>query len=302
MVNDTTAEAADSIQAVVQRAATRLRGSSPSPRLDAELLLVHVLAVPRTHLHAWPEQTLAADQALRYLGLIEERRRGRPVAYLLGHQAFHGLKLAVTADTLIPRPETELLVDFALQAVSGIRAPGIADLGTGCGAVAAAIAAARPDARVDAVEQSPAAADVARSNVRAAGAERQVTVLTGSWYEPLGHRRYHVLVANPPYVAEAETSLTSPETRFEPREALFAGDEGLAALRAIIAGAGAHLRSDGWLAVEHGYAQGRPVRTLFAKAGFQAIETRRDLTGHERMSVGRRHTATEDGRSPDSHE
>jgi len=286
----------ETIAGCLQWARSRLSAVSASATLDAELMLGEVLRVSRTHLRAWPERAVVVEAAEQFRVLVERRARGEPVAYLLGRQEFYGLELHVDRTTLIPRPETELVVDFVLAAVADIHAPRILDVGCGSGAIALAVADGRPDALVDAVERDPGAAAVAGANA-ARLALRNVTVYRGSWFEPVASRRYDVVAANPPYVAESERAVTSPETAFEPELALFAADAGLAALREITAGAVARLHAGGWLVLEHGYAQGRAVRGTMTAAGFVAVATQRDLANHERLTVGRLGRA--DGRRQD---
>lgn len=293
-IGDTAAQRTGDIGTWLRWASVELAASSTSARLDAEMLLSQVLDAPRTHLYAWPERRVSGPAAARFQALIARRREGEPVAYLTGYQAFHGLDLVVTPDTLIPRPETEALVDFAPKVLEGRTSPRVLDLGTGCGAIALALAARRRDARVDAVEINAKAAEIARGNALRLDLPN-VTVFTGSWFEPLGRRRYDLILANPPYVAAAEAALTSPETRYEPRSALYAAQQGSAALKAIVSGAAAHLTDDGWLALEHGFRQGPAVRAMLDSAGFTTISTQRDLAGHERISHGRMPAAAPHG-------
>lgn len=289
-LNDTGGDArpgGPSIAALLGRAAGSLADSSPTARLDAELLLMHTLGCSRSHLHAWPERTVEPATAARFLALVGRRRQGLPVAQLLGRQGFYGLELRVTEATLIPRPETELVVELALALLAGTPNPRVLDLGTGSGAIALAVAHQRRDAAVDAVEISPPAVTVARENAARLGLSN-LAVHPGSWFEPVAGQRYRAVLANPPYVAEEEWSLTSPETRHEPRQALFAAERGLAALRHIAGAAPGHLEAGGWLVLEHGFRQGGPVREILACAGFEAVTTERDLAGHERVTLGRR--------------
>lgn len=252
-------------------------------RLEAEVLLAHVLGATRSHLYTWPEQQLSETQVEDYRRLIERRAAGEPVAYLTGRQEFWSLELEVDAATLIPRPETEHLVELALQRVAARDT--VLDLGTGTGAVALAIAHERPEARVTAVDASAAALAVAHRN--AARLKLDLELLEGDWYAPVRERRFHVIVSNPPYIGEAEPELSQGDCRFEPRSALVADGHGLADLRLIAAGAPKHLYPGGWLLVEHGYRQGAAVRELFRRAGFVDVASERDLAGHERVTLGR---------------
>lgn len=266
-------------------AQSRLATSSDAPRLDAEWLMEHVSGLDRSALFMRGNAVLEADLESRYLALVERRSLGEPLAYLIGERGFWSLNLQVSPDVLVPRPETELLVEWALQLLGGSVKPAIADLGTGSGALALAIASERADAAVDATDVSMAALAVARSN-----AERlklgNVRFVQGHWLEPLAVQRYDLIVSNPPYIAAGDPHLQA--LQHEPMLALSDGADGLGALREIVATATPHLRDGGWLIVEHGYDQGAAVRELFTKTGFQAVETRRDLGGQERATAGRR--------------
>lgn len=269
---------------------TLLRGQaqlagSESARLDAELLLGHVLGLSRAQLITRAAEPVSAEDARAYAELIRRRARGEPVAYLRGEQGFWTLTLKVDGNVLVPRPETELLVEWALQLADPAQDLRIADLGTGSGAIALALAAERPHAHVVATDLSNDALRLARDNARRLGLER-VEFRSGSWLEPLTGEHYDLLVSNPPYIAMGDPHLA--DLRHEPLMALTDGGDGLNALREIVAGASAHLRDGGWLLLEHGYDQGPAVRGLLARAGFEAIETRRDLGGQERVSGGRR--------------
>jgi len=249
-------------------------------RLDAELLLAHVLDVPRASVIARDERELTPEELGDFERLLARRLAGEPLAYLTGVKEFWSLELEVTPDVLVPRPETELLVEWG----ASLGGDTLLDLGTGSGAIALALARERPAARVTAVDRSAAALAVARRNGARLG--HAVEWLQGSWFEPVRGRAFSLVVSNPPYVAQDDPHLR--ELCFEPAMALSSGAEGLDALRAIIADAPAHLASGGRLLVEHGATQGAAVRELFARAGFAAIETRRDLAGHERATGGRR--------------
>ena len=261
--------------------------ASPTARLDSELLLARVLGGRRTWLHAWPEVQLDPTQAARFEALIARRAAGEPVAYLLGEREFYSLVFEVTPDVLIPRPETELLVEAALEMLgSGAKRPRVLDLGTGSGCIAIALARARPDARVTAVESSAAALELARGNAARHGADG-LEWLHGAWFEPVAGRRFDAIVANPPYVASADPHLDAGDVRFEPRAALDGGPDGLDALRAIALEAPKHLIPGGWIAVEHGAEQGDAVAGLFAQAGLSAIEGIRDAAGLSRVTMAR---------------
>lgn len=272
------------IEEALAQAAARLQGTSDSPRLDAEVLLCHTLGVSRAHLYTWPTQQLDAAMEQRLQTLIEQRVRGVPVAYLTGRQEFWSLPLEVSEATLIPRPETELLVERALDLLPAALPCTVLDLGTGSGAIALALASERRQAKICAVDASAAALQVASRNSRRLGLV--IELLQGDWYAPVAGRRFHMIVSNPPYIGADEPEVSQGDCRFEPRQALVAGDTGLAALQRIIQGAPEHLEPGGWLLVEHGYRQGAACRTLFHESGFSAVETVPDLQGHERITLG----------------
>lgn len=271
------------VGALLTAGCARLPG--PDARIDAELLLAHALGCSRTRLFAYPEAGVDAASRARYLALLERRRAGEPVAYLLGRQAFWSLDIALDGNTLVPRPETELLVELALVR-GAARAADVLDLGTGSGAIALALAIERPAWRVLGVDRDPAAVHLARRNAGRLGLGN-VAFETGDWFAGLEGRRFDLVVANPPYIAEDDPCLAAPGVCREPRHALVAGTDGLDALRRIVAAAPQHLSSDGWLLCEHGAAQGEALRALFAAAGLVAIATQRDLAGHERVTLGR---------------
>lgn len=257
-------------------------------RLDAQLLLAQVLGRNRAWLIAndgWP---VADDARERFDQLVTRRARGEPCAYLLGAKEFHGLDLRIDARVLVPRPDTEVLVDWAVALLredfSGIEHPSVVDLGTGSGAIAISLALECPGAEVDAVDFSPAALEVAQNNAMALGA--RVRFHAGSWYAPLEGQHFNCIVSNPPYIAEADPHLAQGDLRFEPLSALASGRDGLADIDQIIAHADAYLEKDGWLLLEHGYDQAEAVRKLLEDAGFCGVQSWRDLAGIERVSGG----------------
>ncbi len=267
-------------------AAGQLAQVSASPRLDAELLLAAALGRPRSHLHAWPERVLELEPAARFAAWLDRRRAGEPVAYILGRREFWSLELEVTPDTLIPRPETELLVELALERLPANRPVTVADLGTGSGAIALALAVERPQARIIATDQSFAALAVARRNARRLNISR-VEFRQGDWCAPLASERFELIIANPPYVAADDPRWRESQLRFEPAAALISGADGLDALRAIIAAAPEHLAPDGWLLLEHGYDQGETVPALLQERGFGEVSDYQDAAGLSRSSGGR---------------
>jgi release factor glutamine methyltransferase len=273
----------DPVAAALRRPASRLGPEDGAG--EAAILLAHVLRVDRAWLIAHGGDRLGSDAAARFEALVARRVAGEPVAYLVGRRGFHALELAVSPAVLIPRPETERLVDLALARMPMDAALDVVDLGTGSGAIALAIAAARPRARVLATDVSAVALDVARANAARLGLSN-VAFAQGPWWTVLAGRRFDLVVSNPPYIAEDDPHLGAGDLRFEPRGALAAGPDGLDALRVIAAGAPAHLAADGWLLVEHGQDQGPAVRALFAEAGLRSITTHRDLEGRERVTEG----------------
>ena len=253
---------------------------------DAALLLAHALQRPRTWLYAHGDASVDADTAARFEALVARRIDGEPVAYLTGSRGFWRFDLRVTPDTLIPRPETELLVELALQRLPADRALAVADLGTGSGAIALALARERPRARVLATDASAAALEVARGNAAALGIGN-VVFREGDWFAPLAGERFDLVASNPPYIALDDPHLDDGDLRFEPPAALASGADGLDAIRAIAQGAPMHLLPGGWLLVEHGWEQGRAVRMLFEAAGLREVATHADLEQRDRVTLGR---------------
>jgi release factor glutamine methyltransferase len=251
------------------------------------LLLAHALDRTRAWLFAWPEHVPTPAQADAFERLVEARASGQPVAYLLGRRAFWSLDLAVTPAVLIPRPETELLVELALERLPRDVACAVADLGTGSGAIALAIASERPLARVRATDLSADALAVARANAHRL-ALSHVEFVHGDWCAALGDMRFDLIASNPPYIAAGDPHLARGDLRHEPACALASGVDGLDAIRAIIATAPSHLLSAGWLLLEHGWNQGPQVRELLVRAGFSAVDSARDVAGHERITSARR--------------
>lgn len=257
---------------------------SPSPRLDAELLLAHALGQSRSYLRTWPEREPDAAQCAAFAALLERRRAGEPVAYLLGRQGFWSLDLEVAPHTLIPRPDTELLVETALALGPGGPAR-VLDLGTGTGAIALALACERPAWQVLGVDRVSEAVQLAERN-RARLGLGNVRFVESVWFSTLGGERFALIVGNPPYIAADDRHLNEGDVRFEPASALVAGEDGLDDIRRIVAEAPAHLEAGGWLLLEHGYDQAEAVRALFAARGFAVVESRRDLGGHQRITLG----------------
>jgi len=271
-------------------AATLAAVQSAIDRIDARALLREVLGRSDAWLIAHGDEALTDAQSRQYAALVARRTAGEPVAYILGRREFHGRDFAVTPATLIPRPETEMLVELALQrAPQGGRA---LDLGTGSGCIGLTLAAERPDLQVTLVDASAEALDVARCNAQR-WAPANTLLLQGDWLSALGERRYDLIVSNPPYVADGDTHLAQGDLRFEPRAALASGADGLDAIRRIVAGAPGHLEPGGWLLIEHGYDQHAACTALLQQAGLRDVFSARDLAGILRVSGGRQPQASD---------
>lgn len=257
---------------------------SPTPRLDAELLLAQALGKSRSYLHTWPEHEPALAQREQYQAMLVRRRAGEPVAYILGRQGFWSLDLDVASHTLIPRPDTELLVETALALLPATPLQ-VLDLGTGTGAIALALACERPAWQVTGVDRVPEAVALAQGN----GTRLQLAnarFAESCWFSALAGQRFQLIVSNPPYIAAADPHLSQGDVRFEPSSALVAGVDGLDDIRLIIEQAPAHLLAGGWLLLEHGFDQAEAVRELLVQRGFATVDSRRDLGGHQRISLG----------------
>ncbi|MGL6312055.1 peptide chain release factor N(5)-glutamine methyltransferase [Aeromonas sp. 95A] len=260
-----------------------------SPRADADVLLCHLLDCRRSYLMTWPERELDAAQQATLQGWLARRLNGEPIAHLVGEREFWSLPLKVSPATLIPRPDTEVLVEQALTRIP--QGPcAVLDLGTGTGAIALALKSERPEVDVWAVDRMADAAALARENSAALGLP--IEVRDGSWFEPLGEPdrdqtpRFAVIVSNPPYIDGADPHLEQGDVRFEPRSALVADDAGLADIRHIVAHAPAYLLTDGWLLLEHGWDQGKAVRQLLRDGGYREVATVRDYGDNDRVTLG----------------
>ena len=254
-----------------------------TPRLDAELLLSHLTGWTRTSFRAWPERQPSAPAATEFRSLVQRRAAGEPVAHLLGQQEFWSLPLAVDTSTLIPRPDTECLVEAALELPIAGEAS-VLDLGTGTGAIALALASERPGWVVRACDSRQQAVELAARNAMTLGLP--VTVVLSNWFAELPSENYDLIVSNPPYVAAQDQHLTLGDVRFEPASALVSGADGLDDIRRIVSAAPARLKKGGWLLIEHGYEQGRAVRTLYREAGLDNVETRQDYGRRDRFTLG----------------
>lgn len=272
------------VRQLLAAGAARLGGEDA--RFEAELLLAHALGRTRAWLFAWPEFEPEAEQRAGYERLLDARVRGEPIAYLTGRREFWSLDLEVTPAVLIPRAETELLVELALAHMPREREVAVADLGTGSGAIALALASERPLARVLATDASADALAVARDNARRLGIAN-VAFAQGDWCAALGAARFDLIVSNPPYIEAGDAHLAQGDLRFEPPAALASGADGLDAIRRISAEARAHLCGERWLLLEHGHAQGQAVRAVLLAAGYAGVATARDVEGRERVTVGR---------------
>ncbi|MEN3278675.1 MAG: release factor glutamine methyltransferase [Massilia sp.] len=261
-----------------------LQAGLPLDPLENRILLCHVLGLSRVGLITGSERALTAEEAARLAALVARRQAGEPIAYIVGQREFFGLPFQVSPAVLIPRPDTELIVELALERLAP-RAR-MLDMGTGSGAIAVAVAHTRPDALVTALDVSDAALAVARANAAASGAN--VRFVRSDWFAALDGEVFDLIASNPPYIAAGDAHLAQGDLRFEPVGALTDHADGLSALHTIIAGAGAHLVPGGWLLLEHGYDQAEAVRALLAAGGYTEVQSWRDLGGIERVSGGRR--------------
>jgi release factor glutamine methyltransferase len=256
----------------------------PLDALENRILLCHALGLPRVALITQSERVLTIEEAALLNALVARRLRGEPIAYIVGEREFFGLPFKVTPAVLIPRPDTELLVEIALDRLAPQAR--LLDMGTGSGAIAVAAAHTRPDLTVTALDVSDDALAIAGENAAANGA--RVRFVGSNWYEALGEERFDVIVSNPPYIVAGDAHLSEGDLRFEPIDALTDHGDGLSDLRSIIDGAGAHLEDGGWLLLEHGYDQAGAVRALLGAGGYLDVQSWRDLAGIERVSGGRR--------------
>jgi release factor glutamine methyltransferase len=281
----TVADRPNSIADSLRSGARELLGRSDSPRLDAEILLGSLLGATRSALLLQGDEALRPDTEQAFRGLVARRAAGVPVAYLTGIREFWSLPLKVTPDVLVPRPETELLVEQALELLApAAGTPAVLDLGTGCGAIALAVALERPRARIIGVDLSEAAARVARDNANALGLSR-IEWRVGSWFAAVPNERFDLILSNPPYIAAGDPALAA--LRAEPAAALIGGPTGLEQLSAIIAAAPSHLVPGGWLLTEHGADQAREVAALFERHRFQDVRSHEDYSGWPRLTRGR---------------
>ncbi len=261
-----------------------LVSASGLPALEARILAGFALGLERSYVLSHPEAEVDEEDTAALERLFARRRQGEPIAYLVGSREFFGLELRVTPEVLIPRPETELLVERALLRLAGLKAPRVLELGTGSGAAAIALAKNRPDAEIWATDISPAALSLAEENAAHHGV--RLRLLCSHWFEALAGERFHLVAANPPYVAEGDPHLKQGDVRFEPERALLGGADGMACIRRIAAEAREHLHSGGWLLFEHGYDQGERCERLLRECGYVQVADHRDLAGNARVCEG----------------
>ena len=276
------------LAATLTAAAKKLADMSESPQLDAEILLSLATGKTRTYFRAWPEKPLTALEDAKFQALLEKRLGGHPVAHLTGYREFWSREFIVTPEVLIPRPETELLIELALGRIRNNQAATLADLGTGSGAIAVTLGLELPASSVIALDLSPAALQIAEKNAARWGAHN-VRFILSDWFDGLpAHERFDLIVSNPPYVADADPHLIQGDVRFEPRLALTSGPDGLDAIRKIVDEAPQRLNPGGWLLFEHGFDQAGRAGELLRGAGFVEVHNFADLQGHVRVSGGQR--------------
>jgi release factor glutamine methyltransferase len=273
------------IRDALRDATQRIQATSPSARTDADCLLQHVLEKDRAWLRAHDDEVLSHAQHEAFHAALRRRLAGEPVAYITGQRGFWTIDLQVTPDTLIPRPDTELIVEWALGLIPAGSEMRVLDLGTGTGAIALALKAERPRCHVTAADAAPDTLAVATANARRLALE--LRCVESDWFSALAGEQFDIVVSNPPYIAADDAHLAQGDLRFEPRRALVADEQGLGDLRRIITAAAGHLQRGGWLLLEHGFEQGEAVRDLFARNGYVDVNTRRDLGGNERTTGGR---------------
>ena len=264
----------------------KLQPTSDSPQLDCELLLCHVLDVDRTWLRTWPEKQVSSAQKSLFISLLDQRFEGMPIAYLVGSRGFWSMDLKVSSDTLIPRPETELLVEIALNLNLPRHSYGL-DLGTGTGAIALALASERQDMQWIAVDSQSGAVELAQANCKHQQLTN-VTIFQSYWFDALQatNNTFDLIVSNPPYIAADDPHLVEGDVRFEPSSALVSGADGLDDIKIIISQSSAYLNTNGWLVIEHGYNQGQAVRDLMCAAGFSEVVTQQDYNHLDRVTLG----------------
>ena len=271
------------VSQLLKSATEQLLNLTESPRLDAEVLLAHSLQKNRTWLVTWPDKALIDTDINQFNELLQRRISGEPIAHITGTREFWSLPLAVTTDTLIPRPDTELIIEKILEIYSVSSDISLADLGTGSGAIALALASERPHWKITATDQSTSALQIAKQNAHNLNLDN-ITFKLGDWFEPLEDDSFDVVVSNPPYIPMADPHLTQGDARFDPVSALASGDDGLDDIRLITAQAGRHLKTRGKLFIEHGYDQKSKVLDIFTKNGFIEIQQAHDIANNPRLT------------------
>ena len=262
-----------------------LTSVSDTARLDVEVLLAFVLEKDRTYLYTWPEKYLSVEQEQLFTSHLQQRQQGQPIAYIIGRREFWSLSLVVNSSTLIPRPETELLVDIVLELVADDTPRTLIDLGTGTGAIALALAVEKPSWKITALDKVADACALAEKNRQQYGLDN-VSVICGDWLQGIADQSTHMIVSNPPYIDQGDPHIFQGDVRFEPRSALVADNKGLADIAIISQQATTKLLPEGWLLVEHGYQQASAVRDIFQQNGFAQVATKKDMAGHERVTMG----------------
>ena len=274
-----------SIQTAVESATRLLSSISDTPLLDTEVLLCHALDKPRSHLRAWPEKELLPQDYQHFLQLIQQRQLGTPIAYITGKREFWSRDFKVTPDVLIPRPDTELLIELSLTMIADTQASRILDLGTGSGIIAITLACEQPSLNITATDISSQSLDIAKQNATTHQANN-VHFLQSNWFKKITKSTFDLIISNPPYIADNDPHLTQGDVRFEPIHALTARDNGLSDIYQIADHARHHLTEDGTLLIEHGYNQQAPVHTIFQAFNYHNITTHSDLSGNPRVTTG----------------
>ena len=275
------------IQQALQQASQALSETSSSAHLDAQVLLTHILQCNTAHLAAWPEKKLSEEQASRYLQLVQQRKKGVPVAHLTGHREFWSLNFSVNSSTLIPRPETETLIEFILEKFNDKEDLKLLDMGTGTGAIAISIAREKPEWKIFASDISEQALNLAVQNSENHQTSN-ITLIHSDWFNDITDHDFDIIISNPPYISDDDPHLSEGDVRFEPQSALTSGETGMDDIEHLCSRAKDHLVNNGWLIVEHGYNQKQQVADCFSENGYTDIEQKQDLSGHTRMTAGER--------------
>lgn len=275
------------IQQALQQASQALSETSSSAHLDAQVLLTHILQCNTAHLAAWPEKKLSEEQASRYLQLVQQRKKGVPVAHLTGHREFWSLNFSVNSSTLIPRPETETLIEFILEKFNDKEDLKLLDMGTGTGAIAISIAREKPEWKIFASDISEQALNLAVQNSENHQTSN-ITLIHSDWFNDITDHDFDIIISNPPYISDDDPHLSEGDVRFEPQSALTSGETGMDDIEHLCSRAKDHLVNNGWLIVEHGYNQKQQVADCFSENGYTDIEQKQDLSGHTRMTAGKR--------------